>query len=584
DKTAKLWNLPGRELQDFFTHASYVRSVAFSPDGKQILTGSDDNTARLWDLSDGKLHALFTHASYVRSVAFSPDGKQVLTGSYDQTAKLWDLSGRELQKFSGHTSSVNSVAFSPDGKQVLTSSYDKTAKLWDLSGRELQTFIGHDTTVSSVAFSPACPADPGGGKQVLTGSYDKTAKLWNLSGRELQTFSGHASSVNSVAFSPACPADPGGGKQILTGSDDKTAKLWDLSGRELQTFSGHTSSVRSVAFSPDGKQVLTGSDDKTAKLWITIQTDKKQAAQSWQLNGECYAVAFSPTQQRVAVGAGKRFFPYFCGLCNLDQKGFVAELSVQQRIENELMQEENCLVLLKNEGLLPSDSLQNQLIGCAKYFLLKGSIVTYDPATDEKITMYHNFHTALRFADLSDQLAPQGEAALVARNIRNILAKIAADSIAEVRNRQERANIENTRLLRERLKSVQNLEDKLKSNPADTTIAQALASACANAAWSQLLMQDYAGAVKSVERGLQVWPNTTWGCTSLALGHLLGGNWPEAEKVYTAWKDKSWKTSGFGDVSQYPTFREGFLADLDDLERRGITHKDFAKARALLEK
>ncbi|MFN0215541.1 MAG: WD40 repeat domain-containing protein, partial [Saprospiraceae bacterium] len=103
------------------------------------------------------------HASSVRSVAFSPDGKQVLTGSYDKTAKLWNLSGRELQTFSGHVSYVRSVAFSPDGKQVLSGSDDKTAKLWNLPGRELQDFFTHASYVRSVAFSPD-------GKQILTGS------------------------------------------------------------------------------------------------------------------------------------------------------------------------------------------------------------------------------------------------------------------------------------------------------------------------------------------------------------------------------------------------------------------------------
>jgi WD40 repeat protein len=80
------------------------------------------------------------HTEPVASAAFSPDGKQVLTGSWDKTAKLWDLSGRELQTFTGHASYVFKVVFSPDGKQVLTGSNDKTAKLWDLSGKELQTF------------------------------------------------------------------------------------------------------------------------------------------------------------------------------------------------------------------------------------------------------------------------------------------------------------------------------------------------------------------------------------------------------------------------------------------------------------
>ena len=388
-------------------------------------------------------------------------------------------------------------------------------------------------------------------------------------------FSGHASYVLSVAFSPD-------GKQVLTGSEDKTAKLWDLSGREIQTFSGHASSVWSVAFSPDGKQVLTGSEDKTAKLWaVALEPNpQKQAAQTWQLNGACYAVAFSPSGERVVVGAGQHFFPYLCGLCNLGKQGYVAELSVQQRIENELMREEDCLAAQQAETLT----------GCAKYFLQKNATI------EDNGEMYFfydkgNLRTALRLASKSAQLAPQGEGAVVERDIRGILAQMEAGSVAPpqvppeavvAEAAPESDSLTNAQQLDSRLLDVQRLENQLNNNPADSTIAQRLASACANVAWSQLFTGDYAGVVKSVERGLQVAPQVTWGYTNLALGYLLGGNWPAAAQVYAAWKDRSWKTSGFDDVSQHTTFREAFLADLDDLERMGIRHADFAKARVLL--
>jgi WD40 repeat protein len=107
--------------------------VAFSPDGKYVLTGSDDDTARLWDAATGaEVHAFSGHTGSVYDVAFSPDGKYVLTGSADHTAKLWDAAaGAEVRTFSGHTSYFLSVAFSPDGKYVLTGSDDGTASLWD---------------------------------------------------------------------------------------------------------------------------------------------------------------------------------------------------------------------------------------------------------------------------------------------------------------------------------------------------------------------------------------------------------------------------------------------------------------------
>ncbi|MFB2882266.1 caspase family protein [Floridanema aerugineum] len=152
------------------------------------------------------------HQDSVRAVAFSPDGKYLLSGSNDKTLKLWDTSGKLLKTFTGHQDPVNAVAFSPDGKYLLSGSYDKTLKLWDTSGKLLKTFTGHQGYVSAVAFSPD-------GKYLLSGSDDKTLKLWDSSGKLLQTFTGHQNSINAVAFSPD-------GKYLLSGSDDKTLKLW----------------------------------------------------------------------------------------------------------------------------------------------------------------------------------------------------------------------------------------------------------------------------------------------------------------------------------------------------------------------
>ncbi len=116
---------------------------------------------------------LLGHSSFVSSVAFSPDGKTIATGSLDKTVKLWNLEGKELQTFKGHSAEVSSVAFSPDGKIIVTGSGDKTVKLWNLEGKELQTFKGHSSGVLSIAFSPD-------GKTISSGSYDNTVKLWNL--------------------------------------------------------------------------------------------------------------------------------------------------------------------------------------------------------------------------------------------------------------------------------------------------------------------------------------------------------------------------------------------------------------------
>lgn len=122
---------------------SMVNSVAFSLDGRTVLTGSDDNLAQLWDTATGKkLWRFEGHTGPVNSAAISPDGRQVLTGGWYRTVQVWDTaSGMELLRFDGHGLDVSSVAFSPDVHSVLSGSVDGTARLWNAeSGKELWRF------------------------------------------------------------------------------------------------------------------------------------------------------------------------------------------------------------------------------------------------------------------------------------------------------------------------------------------------------------------------------------------------------------------------------------------------------------
>ena len=241
-KKIKLYNLSGKFLLDFEAHSSDINTVAFSPDGKSILSGSDDKTMKLWDISGKLLQKFEGHSESVNSVAFSPDGKRIISGSKDNTIKIWDLSGKLLYTYEGHSGSVTSVVFSPNGKQLLSSSKDKTMKLWDLSGKLLYTYEGHSDSVNSLAFNPS-------GKQFLSGSDNKTMKLWDLQGKVLQGFEGHSFSVTSAAFSPDR-------KKILA-TDNKKIQLWDSSGKFLQSIDGHSDGISNVVFSPEGNQILS---------------------------------------------------------------------------------------------------------------------------------------------------------------------------------------------------------------------------------------------------------------------------------------------------------------------------------------
>ncbi|MEH2414394.1 protein kinase domain-containing protein [Nostoc sp.] len=259
DKTIKLWDVStGREISTLQGHSSYVDSVVFSPDGKTLASGSDDKTIKLWDVTTGgQIRTLQGHSSRIQSVAFSPDSKTLASGSRGKTIKLWDMTtAGQIHTLQGHFNYVYSVAFSPDGKTLASGSRDRTIKLWDVTtGGQIRTLQGHSSRVHSVAFSPDS-------KTLASGSRDKTIKLWDMTtGGQIHTLQGHFNYVYSVAFSPD-------GRTLASASHDRTIKLWDVgTAREIYTFLGHSSYVTSVAFSPDGQILASGSDDKTIKIW-----------------------------------------------------------------------------------------------------------------------------------------------------------------------------------------------------------------------------------------------------------------------------------------------------------------------------
>lgn len=260
DKTIKLWNLETGQLRYTLNgHSRPVLAVAFRSTSQFLASGSVDNTIKLWNLRTGSVSCTIAgdlESVVSLSLAFSSDGDALACGSDDRTVKIWQLSTGKLLNTLKHPRGVNAVVFSPDGQTLASGSSENNIRLWHLATSELISVLeGHSRDVNTVAISPD-------GEIIASGSSDNTIKLWHLaSGEILRTLEGHSDWVRSVVFSPD--------RQLLiSGSADCTIKIWQLnSGEVLHTLSEHKRDVNAVAISPDGQTLVSGSSDKTIKIW-----------------------------------------------------------------------------------------------------------------------------------------------------------------------------------------------------------------------------------------------------------------------------------------------------------------------------
>jgi WD40 repeat protein len=326
-------------------HRDSVKSVAFSPDGKHLVSTGDDRTVRLWQVETGQSERdPIKVGNDGCAVAWSSDGSFIVAGFRDGSMALYDVEKwTEQTRWQAHDYQVRSIAIHPDNQRVLSGGRDNSVKVWDRAGKLLQTYGDHATWVEAIAYSPDgsllassdedgllivrdansgaeryrlmlpkthvyCMAFSGDGKHIAAGCNAGKVAVWELATGAQKTLHAQSGNMRAVAFNP-------NGGYLISCAADASIVLWKMADWTVQdTWLDHSDTVRSAAWSPDGAYIATGANDRSIKLWSWVMslfnfTDTESDLPD-ALHGTFYSVAYAPDGRLVVLGKSRQVFVF----------------------------------------------------------------------------------------------------------------------------------------------------------------------------------------------------------------------------------------------------------------------------------
>ena len=289
-------------------HKALISDVTFTPDGRYLVSASNDKLIRVWDLETGKTVRTLRgqigagHEGKIFAMALSPDGRWLAAAGFmgisgNEPIRLYDFtSGKLVTLLKGHTNVVSALAFSPDNRYLVSGSGDNNAIIWNLESKPLDLdgskLSGHTDRIYAVAFTPDS-------QRVVTGSLDHSLRLWQVQdGGLISTLKGHTNKVRSVAISPQEDI-------IASGSRDYTIRLWDgRTGQFIKTLANQGTQVGSLSFSPDGRYLVSGVSSAPTNCHVWSIPDGKEIVTYRGHDNIVLATAVSPDGRVVATGGG----------------------------------------------------------------------------------------------------------------------------------------------------------------------------------------------------------------------------------------------------------------------------------------